>query len=165
MTLRKASGVAVQDGLGTSYANMQDAFDKILPRAPVVFGKVTEDELFNDLPKVGRRNTYKDVYSVICQMENLPRHLRRHVGLTWRGLHAIAVAGQRICNGEDGMVGNYDHTAHRNKREVYWMDPMGRTSRGYDGEWALTSDVFPATRHDADGFIKCIHATKKSAVA
>lgn len=165
MTLRKASGVPVAPGQGTSYAHMQKALASILPKAPVTFGKVTEDELFNDLPKVGKRNRYKDVYSVVVHMEKLPRWLRRHVGFTWEGRHAIVVGGQRVCNGADGLVGQYDHSAHRNERELWWMDPMGRPSRGYAGDWALMTDVLPALARANDAqYILCVHGQRKTAV-
>lgn len=164
MTLRLASGVDVAEHVGTGYSDMKKALRAELPAAMAagvfIFGQVTDDELFGDLPKFRMANTLKDVYSVIARMQDLPRYLRRHVGYTWVGRHAIAIGGRRVCNGVEGGI----HTGHSGIFEVWWMDPMGRTTEGYSGEWTPWDGVRPALWRTPSGMIRCIHAQKGTAV-
>lgn len=151
MELRKASGVPIADGRGTSFADMRRALDRLLPGHRVVFGAVSDGELLNLLAKrakPGREGT--NVVSVSMRMERLPAHLRRHCGKTWEGLHAL--------------------TLHMRKRApdgtwlVYLSDPMGRTYRGYTGEWVRWGDISPAIRRNANGLLRVGYGAKGAAV-
>jgi len=129
MRLRQAAGVPVREGLGTSYAQMNKAIDKLEPLAPVLFNKITEAELLAALPV---DDTAGMVISVQARMEKLPESLRRPtVGLGYEGWHGIALAGQRDNGGT---------------QQVWWMDPMGKASLGYVGLWVDWDDVADALR-------------------
>lgn len=163
MTIRQASGVPVEPHRGTSYADMKRALKAIFGPSlgGAVFGKVTDAALLGDLPKWGggQKNTSKDVYSVVCRMHELPRYLRRHVGFSWTGRHAIGIGGVRTCNGlEEGR-----HVGHKGVQEVFWMDPMGRTVNEYYGEWVPWSEVDNTLGRTSEGMIACVHAQRRAA--
>lgn len=149
MELRKASRVPVAEGRGTSYADIRRALGRILPDAPVKFGAVTDEELILLLPQAKKPNR-ANVVSVIARMERLPRHLRRHVGYTWEGLHALTIAQRRRAPDRTWML--------------YLMDPMGRTYRGYRGEWIRQGDLTPALKRSDTGLVRCIYGVRGSAV-
>jgi hypothetical protein len=149
--LRKASGVPMADGRGTSYADMRRALTKLLPGHRVVIGAVSDGELINLLAKRAKPGLAgTNVVSVTARMERLPTHLRRHVGKGWEGLHAL--------------------TLHMRKRApdgtwlVYLSDPMGRTYRGYTGEWVRWGDISPALKRNANGLIRVGYGAKGAAL-
>lgn len=164
MAIRVASGVPVAPHAGTSYADMKRALTKLFPEMMaaklIIFGKMTDAELLADLPRWGRKNKTKDVMSVTCRMHELPRYLRRLVGYNWVGKHAIGLGGYRLCNGTDGGR----HQDHANVAEVWWMDPMGRTTNQYYGQWVPWDEVKDHLGRSADGMVKCVHAQKGTAL-
>jgi hypothetical protein len=115
----------------------------------VTFGKLSEVDLFDRLAQPGKRNTLKIVASVAVHMEELPRYLRRLVGYTWVGLHEITFGATQVL--PDGT------------RQVYWMDPMGRSYRGYVGEWVNWADVQHAIVQDG-GLLRVMWGVKKTAI-
>jgi hypothetical protein len=158
MTLRKASGVPVEPGRGTSTADTKRALNKLLPQAPVVFGGVTDGDLWRLLRNEGGKARNKAVGRVMARMHKLPYHLRRHVGYEWVGGHAIAIAAKRTCNGAAP-----GHEGHSGVPEVYWMDPMGRIYKGYKGEWVSYAAVQGAFYRNVDGSIKMALGFKNTA--
>jgi hypothetical protein len=164
MTLREASGVPVREGKGTSTYDTKVAMKKLLPAAPMLYGALTDSDLWDLLPRAGapaRKQRGKAVIRVMARMHQLPTYLRRHVGYDWVGGHAIAVGGKRICNGEDG---GERHAGHSNVQEIYWMDPMGKPSKGYDGEWAVFSSVRPSLYRNSEGAVRAAYGIKNTAV-
>jgi hypothetical protein len=151
MRLRIASGVPVQPGLGTSFANMRTAIDNLLPGSPIVFGALSNVDLINLLPRAVGRNRRRAVMTVISRMEELPKTLRRHVGVNWNGLHAITLAGQKL----DPATG---------RQQVYWMDPMGKIAKGYAGEWVDWLSVVNTLHRSDQGDVRVIYGVKRSAV-
>lgn len=153
MQLRQASGVPVAPGRGTSYADMRRALVSILPDAlafgVVTFDAVSDAEMLNVLLPRAKRPNRGSVVSIICRMERLPRPLRRHVGYTWTGLHALTLWQRRQA--PDGSYA------------VYLSDPMGRTYRGYSGEWVAWTDIVDALKRNDAGLIRCIHARRGTA--
>jgi hypothetical protein len=147
--LRKASGVPMAEGRGTSYADMERALERILPDAPVTFGAVDDGELINLLARKAKPNT-GHVVSVTARMERLPAHLRRHVGKGWEGLHALTLHMRRKA--PDGTW------------LVYLSDPMGRTYRGYTGEWVRWGDISPALKRNANGLVRVGYGKRGEAV-
>lgn len=149
MELRKASGVPVAEGRGTAHWDMQRALKRILPDAPVTFANVDDGQLLYLLARKAKPNKGA-VVSIIARMERLPRHLRRHCGYTWEGLHAL--------------------TLHMRKRApdntwlVYLTDPMGRTYRGYNGEWVRFGDITPALKRNANGLVRVVYGGRGGAV-
>ena len=148
MQLRKASGVPVAEGRGTSHSDMKRALAKLLPGAPVTFQAISDGELVNLLAKAKKPNQ-GSVVSIICRMERLPRNLRRHCGYDWQGLHGLTLHGKKRA--PDGTW------------LLYLSDPMGRTYRGYEGEWVRQADLTPALKRNAAGLIQTIHAQRGSA--
>ena len=106
---------------GTSTAATKTALRKLMPEAPVVFGGLADDVMLDRLG-AGRISVRVTVGSA-----DLPRHLRRFIGFTWVGGHAIALGGARRRG--DGTW------------EVRWMDPAGRPGTGYDGEFVPYAEV------------------------
>jgi hypothetical protein len=150
MQLRKASGVPVADHRGTSYADMKRALRKLLPDAAVTFEAISDSTLINLLAGAKKPNRQGSaVVSVTARMEQLPRNLRRHVGYDWKGLHALTFHGRKKA--PDGTW------------LLYLSDPMGRTFRGYEGEWVRQSDVSPALKRNDLGLIQTAYAVKGSA--
>jgi hypothetical protein len=150
MQLRRASGVPVAPGRGTSHADMRRALGRLLPAAEVTFANVTDGELINLLPTAKKPNR-GNVMSIICAMQRLPRNLRRHCGYDWAGLHGLSLMQRRRA--PDGTW------------LVYLTDPMGRTYRGYEGEWVRFADVQPALKRNANGLVRVIYGARGSAVA
>lgn len=148
MTLRKASGVPVAEGRGTSHADMKRAIGKLLPNAPITFGAVSDAGFINLLPRLAKPNM-GNVAEVCFRMERLPKYLRRHCGYTWEGLHAMAIHGRKRA--PDGTW------------LVYLTDPMGRTYRGYDGEWVRIADLTPAFKRNSAGLIQVAYGYRKTA--
>jgi pimeloyl-ACP methyl ester carboxylesterase len=150
MTLRKASGVPMAEHRGTSYADMKRALRKELPDAPVTFEAISDSALVNLLAGAQKPNKAgKAVISVTARMQDLPRNLRRHVGYDWKGLHALTFHGRKKA--PDGTW------------LLYLTDPMGRTFRGYEGEWVRQSDVSPALKRNDLGLIHCAYGKRGSA--
>lgn len=165
MTLRTASGVAVAEGRGTSHADMRRGLAKLLPAAleelspgpgvaatppALVFAGVTDAELLDSVLPRAKKPNRGSVVSVICRMELLPKHLRRNVGYTWSGLHALTFYQRKKA--PDGSY------------SVYLSDPMGRTYRGYVGEWAQWADLSKAVKRNDAGLIRIISGRYGSAV-
>lgn len=149
MQLRKASGVPVADGRGTSHADMRRALGRELPDAPVIFASVSDAELINLLP-TARKPKRGNVVSIIARMERLPRNLRRFCGYSWEGLHGLSLMQRKRA--PDGTW------------LVYLTDPMGRTYRGYDGEWVRLGDVTPALKRNANGLVRVVYGERGSAI-
>ena len=148
MELRKASGVPVAEGRGTSYADMKRALARILPDAPVTFGAVTDEGLAALLPQ-SKKPARANVVSIICRMERLPAHYRRLVGHTWEGLHGLTLAQRRRAPDGTWML--------------YLMDPMGRTYRGYMGEWIRQGELTPALKRNEAGLVRVIYGERGTA--
>jgi hypothetical protein len=148
MTIREASGVPVADHRGTSHADMKRALKRLLPTAPVVFAPKTDSELINLLTGPNKPNR-RNVVSINCRMERLPRNLRRHVGYDWVGLHALTLHGRQKA--PDGTW------------LVYLSDPMGRTYRGYAGEWVRFGDIQSAIKREANGLIPLVYGERGTA--
>jgi hypothetical protein len=148
MTIRKASGVPVAEHRGTSYADMRRALAKLIPDHPLVFGAVTDGELINLMARAAKPNKGA-VASVVMRMERLPRNLRRHVGYSWEGLHGLTVHGRKRA--PDGTW------------LIYLSDPMGRTYRGYEGEWVRFADIQPALKRNNAGLIHTVSAYRGTA--
>jgi len=149
MELRRASGVPVAEGRGTSYADMRRALDRLLPDAPIRFGAVQDAELINLLAQKKRPDA-RSVVSVICRMEKLPRYLRRFCGYSWEGLHGLTLHGRKRA--PDGTW------------LVYLTDPMGRTYRGYNGEWVRYEELRPALKRNGEGLVRIIEGVRGGAV-
>lgn len=150
MQLRKASGVPVAEGKGTSFADMKRAVRKLLPDAPIVFGAVSDAGLLQLLAKKAKPNAAgTNVVSVICRMERLPRNLRRHVGYSWEGLHGLTLHGKKRAPDQTWLL--------------YLTDPMGRTYRGYMGEWVRQADITPALYRNDAGLIRVIYGPRGKA--
>lgn len=160
MTLRKASGVAVQPGLGTSVADSKRALAKALPSATVMHAALPAGDLWRMLPRVGKRNRAKSVVRVMARMQALPRGLRRWCGYEWVGTHAVALAWARVC---DGSVTDDTHAGHWQRPEVWWMDPMGKPSKGYAGEWVSWDEIQPALVRSSEGGIRCSWGVRNTA--
>jgi hypothetical protein len=149
MEIRKASGVPVADGRGTSHADMRRALDRLHPGAPIHFANVDEEGLLN-LLATKKKPSKGAVVSIIARMERLPRNLRRHCGYEWEGLHGL--------------------TLHMRKRApdgtwlLYLSDPMGRTYRGYEGEWIRQADLTPALKRNANGLVRVVYGGRGGAV-
>jgi hypothetical protein len=158
MTLRNASGRPLYtDGTadgskggkaqGTNVADTKRALAKLLPSAPVVYGAISEADLIGMLPRPGHRNRHKAVVRISVRMIKLPLYMRRFVGFDWTGLHAATLAGQRVCNGEDG---GDRHRYHINVQEVLFLDPFARAVDGegqpYDGDWLPLDNLKPGLR-------------------
>lgn len=149
MTLRKASGVPMGEGRGTSHSDMRRALDKLHPGAPITFANVDDGGLLN-LLATAKKPSKGAVVSIIARMERLPKNLRRHVGYTWEGLHGL--------------------TLHQKKRApdgtwlLYLTDPMGRTYRGYEGEWIRQADLTPALKRNANGLVRVVYGGRGGAV-
>jgi hypothetical protein len=148
MQLRKASGVPMAEHRGTSHADMKRALRKLLPDAPVVFEAISDSQLINLLAGVKKPNQ-RSVVSVNARMQDMPRHLRRHVGYDWSGLHALTLHGRKKA--PDGTW------------LLYLTDPMGRTFRGYEGEWVSQSDISPALKRNDLGLIQAAHGKRGTA--
>lgn len=148
MQLRKASGVPIAEGRGTSKSDMKRAIAKLLPDAPVEYGALTDGELVNYLARAAKPNK-GGVVSIACRMQRLPRHLRRHCGYTWEGLHALTLHGRKKA--PDGTW------------LLYLSDPMGRTYRGYEGEWVRMADLTPALQRNSAGLIYAIRGMRGTA--
>jgi hypothetical protein len=149
MQLRQASGVPVAPGRGTSAADIRRALERILPDAPVRFGAVSDAELLVLLPQK-KKPARANVVSVIARMERLPAHYRRLVGHTWEGLHGLTLAQRRRAPDGSWLV--------------YLMDPMGRTWRGYEGEWIAQAELIPALHRNSSGLVRVIYGARGSAV-
>lgn len=148
MQLRLASGVPVAPGRGTSTADMKRALARILPAAPVTFGSVSDAELVALLPR--KAKPYRgSVVSVIARMERLPSHYRRLVGYTWEGLHALTLAQRRRAPDGSWLL--------------YLMDPMGRTWRGYEGEWIAQAQLIPALHRNSAGLVRVTYGRRGTA--
>ena len=148
MQLREASGVPMAPHRGTSDADMKRALRKLLPTAPVIFGAVSDSALVNLLAGAKKPNQ-RHVVSVSMRMQQLPKHLRRHCGYTWEGLHALTLHGRKKA--PDGTW------------LMYLTDPMGRTFRGYEGEWVSFADIQPALKRNAGGLIQVAYGLRGSA--
>lgn len=149
MTLRKASGVPVAEGRGTSHSDMARALNRELPDAPITIANVDDAYLVALLPQRKRPNRLS-VVSIIARMERLPSHYRRHVGYSWEGLHALTLY-QRKRN-PDGSW------------SFYMSDPMGRTWRGYNGEWITQAQLTPALKRNSSGLVRVVHGRRGTAV-
>ena len=148
MQLRKASGVPVAEGRGTSYADMKRALGRILPEAAVTFGAVSDAELLN-LVATARKPNRGAVVSVIARMERLPKNLRRHCGYSWEGLHGLTIHGRKRAPDDTWLV--------------YLSDPMGRTYRGYQGEYVRYDEVRPALKRNANGLVTVAYGERGNA--
>lgn len=149
MDLRKASGVPVAEHRGTSQADMKRAIHRILPAAPIVFGSASDADLINLLPRQAKPNRAA-VIAVTARMEKLPRYLRRHCGYTFEGLHGLTLYQRKRA--PDGTW------------LVYYSDPMGRTYRGYRGEWVRYDDLSPALKRNASGLVRVNYGLRRTAV-
>jgi hypothetical protein len=129
--LHKASTAPLNQA--TTIGQSRRALRALLPDVDVKSGRLTDEEFIEELKKDA-------AIRVTASMKNLPEHLQRWAGSRDVG-HAFCVIGTRICNGEAGR-----HAGHAGVREVFWMDPMGRPSKGYDGEWVPWRDVRPHLR-------------------
>lgn len=160
MTLREASGVPVQPKLGTSTADTKRALAKALPTATLLHAALADGDLWRLLPRVGRRNRAKAVVRITARMHHLPRRLRRWCGYEWVGTHAMALAWARTC---DGSVTDDAHAGHWQRQEVWLMDPMGKPSKGYAGEWVGWDELAPALVRNSEGGIRCSWGVKSTA--
>lgn len=128
--LHAASGAPLDQG--TSIRHTRRALRKVLPGADLVYGHLSAEELLRELEKGA-------AIRVTARLSDLPPRLQRHAGSI--GVHAFCMIGTRICNGGEGV-----HENHNDVREVFWMDPMGRPSTGYDGDFVPWGDVEPHLR-------------------
>jgi hypothetical protein len=134
MTLRRASGVPIKvngEPVGTTIEDTKTALAELIPDAAVKYGAYT-NEAFVDALEAG------EVIRVMARYEDLTRHLKRWIrdDAPWRGLHAIVIAKTKVVSGT---------------RWVWWMDPMGKPSEGYSGEWVKWSEVKDALVSTAEG--------------
>jgi len=162
MALRKASGVPMAVGRGTSTSDTKRAMRRLLPDAPVLYGGLSDSDLWHLLPRLNvkpGKNRGKAVVRVMVRMHQLPTYLRRHVGYTWIGGHAIAIGYRRTCNGSGGER----HAKHIGEPEVYWMDPMGKPSKGYSGEWVPWKQVAGALYRNTEGATRCAYGLRDTA--
>jgi hypothetical protein len=149
MQLRQAARVPVAEGRGTSQADMRRALDRLLPDAPVTFANVDDAQLIELVPQRKRPNR-ANVLSIICRMERLPSHYRRLVGRSWEGLHGMTVYQRR--RNPDGTW------------SLFISDPMGRTWRGYAGEWISQAELTPALKRNSQGLVRIIYGRYGSAI-
>lgn len=156
MDIRLAAGVPVAPGRGTSHADMKRGLRRLGfdvdttsgDDAVVRFTAETDVALLELLPRRARPNR-GSVVSVIARMERLPHYLRRHVGHTWEGLHGLTLYQRRRA--PDGSW------------QVYYSDPMGRTWRGYQGEWVAWADLVPALHRNDAGLVRVVHCRRGTA--
>ena len=160
MTLRVASGRSLySDGTddgsrggvpqGSTIADTRKALAKLLPNAPVQYGVLTPDQLFDILRVPGRGRQRKAVVRVTLRPILLPRFYRRFVGYDWAGKHAATLVGKRVCNGGDG---GERHAYHINVREVLYLDPMGRKQPDgdpYAPDWLPLDNLLDAVDRQA----------------
>jgi hypothetical protein len=123
--LHLASGAPLNEG--TNIRHTKRALKELLPDADLAYGHLSEEELIDALEKGA-------AIRVTARLQDLPGFLQKHAGR--KGLHAFSMIGTRICNGGEGR-----HAGHQGEREVFWLDPMGRPSTGYDGDFVPWSDV------------------------
>lgn len=134
-SLHKASGAPLDQG--SNVRDSQIALRKLLPDAPILFGKVTSQELIAELEKGAMVRV-----AVKCPL--LPAHLRRFVG-DYQGKHAMAIGGYR-------------------PGELFVLDPMGRSRNGYQGEWTALGPFLSAVPRNAEGEIVVTLAYQDAAV-
>jgi hypothetical protein len=146
MTIRRASGIPVAPKKGMNFADILRSL-RALDITNISVETATNDDLIAMLPVNGTAGTGKSVVTVVARMDKLPRHLRRLVGLDWEGWHAIAIGATKL---------------EGSSRYVWWMDPMGKPSTGYAGEWALWNDVKNTLRRLPEG-IRIVRGIKDSA--
>ncbi|HUG48571.1 MAG TPA: hypothetical protein VMP67_09180 [Candidatus Limnocylindria bacterium] len=131
LALHEASGAPLTRA--TSIRESRVALRALLPDAEVRSGRLTDEEFLEEL----RREA---AIRVIATMRDLPGYLQNWAGGGNVG-HAFCVTGLRLCDGGAGR-----HEDHRRVLEVFWMDPMGRPSAGYAGDWVPWQDVRPHLR-------------------
>jgi hypothetical protein len=145
--LRAASGVPVLDPRGhpqgTNTAASRRALHELLPDAPILFGALSDGAM------LGQLEAGEIAVRVMVSNQKLPERMRRFVGRTWDGLHAIAIGG-----------------AHRDGGQllVRWMDPAGRPWQGYDGEFVSYGEVDQALVRTADGKIRVTFGRRDAAL-
>ena len=127
LTLHEASGAGLDES--TSIRHTRRALNELLPGAGVMSGTLGNEDFIEELARGA-------AIRVMARLSDLPRHLQQHAGSSNKG-HAFCIIGTRVCNGADGGR----HQGHHDVREVFWMDPMGRPSQGYKGEWVVWGDV------------------------
>jgi hypothetical protein len=146
--LREASGVprvnAHGKPQGTTTAHSRRALRKLLPEAPVLFGGLDDEEMLQ------RLESGEFAVRVTVTAQKLPGHLRRFVGKSWEGGHAVALSAAR--RGPDMAW------------EVFWMDPAGRPGKGYKGEFVRYEDVKGALRRTASGRVGVTAGPKNAAL-
>lgn len=123
--LHLASGAPLNEG--TNIRDTKRALRELLPGADLAYGHLSDEELIDALKKGA-------AIRVTARLQDLPGFLQKHAG--GKGLHAFCMIGTRICNGGQGR-----HADHQGEREVFWIDPMGRPSTGYVGEFVPWNDV------------------------
>lgn len=118
---------------GTKIKHTRQAMRELLPDAEVLYGRLSDDEFLEEL-----RNGA--AIRVTATLSDLPARLQKVAGSSNRG-HAFCVIGTRMCHGDVGS-----HSDHNGVREIFWMDPMGRPSTGYKGDWISWDSVRPHLR-------------------
>lgn len=112
---------------GSSMRQSQTALRKLLPDAPVLFGTMSETELFEALAKGA-------TVRIIVDCSKLPRERKRWVGQGFMGGHAVTV---------DGISGSV----------VDWTDPMYRPAKAIKAEPVEWSTVSSAVKRNANGIV------------
>lgn len=148
--LREASGIPTEDVFGnpqgTTTAHTKKALKKLLPDAEVLFGGLDDDDMLERI-KAGEIVVR---VMVDCEKlrENSPQSKARRFVRNFEGLHAVAVGGARVVDGE---------------WQVRWMDPAGPRS-GYSGRFVPYAEVRDSLKRTPSGKVRVTFGRKDSAL-
>lgn len=157
--IRQATGVpeykdnGAPRGMGMN--DLKRATDALFPGAPIKYGGLSDEDIKASLKRYGRRGRNKAAFVVMLNMNKMPDELRRWVGQSYTGGHAVT------------LISKMDDAGDR----VYYYDVMQKSEPpdnapdGWQPGVAVDWDaIAPAMFRNASGKVQVAYAYKNTAI-